>query len=425
MSPRGFQLGFGVSLVLGLVFGNTALAAGPVFLGEQYDVGVAPCSVAVGDLNGDDVPDLVVANWSYPAAGTVSVLLNNGDGSFAAAVHYDAGGRPRSIAVGDLNGDEWLDLAVTNMADVNVSVLLNDGDGTFGAPVSYPAIPCPFTVAVGDLNGDGWLDLAVANEWVMAITPHDNNVSVLLNNGDGTFAAPVHYEAEPYTRSLAIGDLDGDGWLDLAVAKSLDATVSVLLNNGDGTFAGPLHYASGEAHAVAVGDLNGDGWLDLVVANRSDHKIAVLLNNGDGTFGAPLQYDAGINPAFVAVGNLDADEWPDLAVANEGSDNVSVLVNNGNGTFHAQGDHPVGGAPCSVAIGDLDGDGWLDLAVANADSDSVSVLVNLGGELEEICPAASTILLVLTLVGLVKSRRRRQASRTARRHGPSVRRGAN
>jgi hypothetical protein len=183
-----FRLHFGVLLVLALVCANRALAAGPLFPGAQYEVGIRPASVAVGDLNGDGWLDLTTANLS---SADVSVLLNNGDGTYAAAVHYATDRYPLSVAVGDLNGDGWLDLAVANygayLEQGNVAVLLNNGDGTFGAPVLYGAGERPRSVAVGDLNNDQWPDLAVANGY---------DVSVLLN------------------QSTTPGDVDGDGDVD-------------------------------------------------------------------------------------------------------------------------------------------------------------------------------------------------------------------
>ncbi len=144
-------------------------------------------------------------------------------------------------------------------------------------------------------------------------------------------------------RSVAIGDLNGDGKLDLAVANDSTNTVSVLLGDGDGTFKTKRDYDTGsDPSSIAIGDLNGDGKPDLAVANEGSATVSVLLGNGDGTFGAKTDYDTGIAPYSVAIGDLNGDGKPDLGVANEGSATVSVLLGNGNGTFGAKTDYGTG-----------------------------------------------------------------------------------
>jgi len=181
---------------------------------------------------------------------------------------------------------------------------------------------------------------------------------------------------------VAIGDLNGDGKPDLAVANESGGSVSVLLGNGDGTFGAKSDYGAGSLpSSVAIGDLNGDGKPDLAVANESDGTVSVLLGNGNGTFGAKSDYATGRNPYSVAIGDLNGDGKPDLAVANFLPNTVSVLLGNGDGTFGAKSGYGTGNGPFSVAIGDLNGDGKPDLAVANYISNTVSVLVNAGGVL--------------------------------------------
>src|SRR5262249_30897533 len=153
---------------------------------QNYTVGFGPQAVAVGDFNNDGVADLAVADAS---AGTVSILLGKGDGTFQAAQGYASGAsgdQPQSIAVGDFNGDGAADLAVTNLLSSTVSVLLGNGNGTFQAPQGYTVGSLPYSVAVGDFNGDGIPDLAVTNYL-------DNTVSILLGPGDGTFKTAVSY----------------------------------------------------------------------------------------------------------------------------------------------------------------------------------------------------------------------------------------
>jgi hypothetical protein len=242
----------------------------------------------LGDFNGDGKLDLVVANsGGGVGAGNVSVLLGNGDGTFQAAANYDAGTTPLSVAVGDFNRDGKLDLVVAsrgsfanNYTDGSVSVLLGNGDGTFQAPGAYGPVVTPNSVAVGDFNGDGNPDLAVATVgWYVDVTA--GGVSALLGNGDGTFQSAVRYDSEGYDWRVVVGDFNGDGNSDLAVANGPSGAVRVLLGNGDGTFQTAVTYGMGtnaDPHCAAVGDFNGDGKPDLAVANFSSANVAVLLN---------------------------------------------------------------------------------------------------------------------------------------------------
>jgi hypothetical protein len=228
---------------------------------------------------------------------------------------------------------------------------------------------------VGDFNGDGWADLAVANDG-------SHNVSVLLGNGDGTFQEAQNFATGPRPVSVVGGDFNRDGVQDLAVAYRgsvrpvVPGGVSVLLGNGDGTFQAPLNFAIGSlSTSVAVGDFNGDKVLDLAVADAGSYDILVLLGNGDGTFQAARNFAAGNGPYSVAVGDFNRDGRQDLAVAIY-PDNVSVLLGNGDGTFQGAQIFGAGTFPSSVAVGDFNLDGLPDLAVANNRSDDVSVLIN-------------------------------------------------
>ncbi len=340
----------------------------------DYGTGDLPFSVAVGDFNSDGKLDLAVVN---DVSHTVTILLGNGDGTFAPppapATPPGTGLNPAAIAVGDFNGDGKLDLAVATQCGNDpsclsgaVSILLGNGDGTFAAPPS-PATPpgtgkIPLSIAVGDFNGDGKLDLAVVNSG-------DRNVSILLGNGDGTFTAAA---ASPATgdlpESVAVGDFNGDGKLDLAVANSFSATVTILLGNGDGTFTAATSPAVGvQPESVAVGDFNGDGYPDLAVANYRDNTVSILLNKADGTgtFQAQITFPAGSGPTSVAVGDSNGDGKLDLAVADNGGSTVSILLGNGLGSFTAAATPSVGSHPNSVAAGDFNNDGRLDFVTTN------------------------------------------------------------
>jgi hypothetical protein len=367
-----------------------------IFLGNGDGTFQAPASdagfadaVVVEDFNGDHHLDLTTVHTDR---NKVSIVFGNGDGTFQAPLTYLAGTDPQSVATEDFNGDGHVDLAVANAGSNNVSVLLGNGDGAFQTAVNYGAGDNPYSVAIGDFNGDGHSDLAVANS--AYDTRGTSNVSVLLGNGDGTFQARVDYGAGDWPHSVAIGDFDGDGHLDLAVlAIDIDDpdlfgnNVWVLLGNGDGTFeaavAYPVGWSSGAA-AVAVGDFNEDTYPDLAVANVGLYPlmvshISVLLGNGDGTLRGQVVYGAGQGPKSIAIGDFNGDGHLDLAVANEEDDNVSIYVGNGNGAFtRSQVLYGVGQYPASIAIGDFNGDGHPDLVVANSGDDNVSVLINTG-----------------------------------------------
>jgi hypothetical protein len=349
---------------------------------SDFGTGASPRSVAIGDLNGDGKPDLVTAN-SASWSNTVSVLLGNGNGTFGPKSDYGAGAIPRSVAIGDLNADGKPDLVTANAGFGpdhfgTVSVLLGNGNGTFGPKSEYGTGTSSQSVAIGDLNGDGKPDLAVANY------SSSNTVSVLLGNGDGTFGIKSDYGTGPSPSSLAIGDFNGDGIRDLVVTNSgaspvYVGSVSVLLGNGDGIFGPQSDYGVGlNPQSVAIGDLNADGKPDLAVVNYSSTTISVLLGIGGGTFGTRNDFGTGLNPRSVAIGDLNADGKPDLAVVNAGPHTVSVLLGNGDGTFGPKSDFATGSGPFSVAIGDLNADGRPDLATANFYADTVSVLLGHG-----------------------------------------------
>jgi hypothetical protein len=366
----------------------------PQFTRRDYVVGRFPYSVAVADFNGDGVLDLAVANRGTPPdGGSVSVLLGLGDGTFGAERRFGVGGVAVSVAVGDFNGDGLLDLAVANYASNTVSVLLGLGDGTFAAERRFGVDSSPLSVAVGDFNGDGIPDLAVANAGSSPYY-RDGSISILLGTGDGVFAAAPTIAAGDTPTSIAIADFNGSGMSDLVIVDEgyfaddpfggyifVAGTISRLFfGNGDGTFRSGVLLGVGAAPAsVAVGDFNGDGVLDLAVANEFSGSVSVLLGLGGGTFAVERRFAVGSLPRSVAVGDFNSDGVLDLAVANsEFASGVSVLLGLGDGTFAAERRFGVGINPWAVAVGDFNGDGVLDLVVANFGSDSVSVLLGVG-----------------------------------------------
>lgn len=337
-----------------------------------FDAGMDSSSVAVGDFNGDQQPDLVVVNHS-PSSRYVSVLMGNGLGGFGPATSFVSDYGPEAVAVGDFNGDQKLDLAVANLSARNVSVLLGNGIGGFNAATNFPVGSYATSVAVGDFNGDWKLDLVVGTD--------GGPVSVLLGNGMGGFDSTNTFPAGTNPRSVAVGDFNGDLKLDFAAANYGSNSVSVRLGNGDGNFDfKPPPYDSPPAgtkpQSVSVGDFNGDQKLDLVVANDYSNNVNVLLGDGMGGFGTPTSFAAGTNPYSVAVGDFNGDQKLDLAVVSGLGDKVSVLLGNGLGSFGAANNFPVGRIfyP-SVAVGDFNGDQKPDIAVTTGAG--VALLTNL------------------------------------------------
>jgi hypothetical protein len=224
-----------------------------------YAVKNQPSQIAVGDFNHDGALDLAVADY---ASSVVSVLLGKGDGTFAAATNYATAANAEDVTAGDFNGDGNLDLAVADWSADTVSVLLGKGDGAFASKLDYPVGANPHSVVAADFTGDGALDLAVA-DW------SDNTISVLAGVGDGTFAPATTIGAGFVPADLAVTDFNGDGLADLAVADwgATDSTVGVLLGKGSGAFAAPQTFAvPTNPHGLTVGDFNGDGAPDLAVA---------------------------------------------------------------------------------------------------------------------------------------------------------------
>ena len=452
---------------------------------SDYATGNTPAGVAVGDFNGDGNLDMAIVNQ---AQSTVSVLLGNGDGTFAAHVDYATGNTPVAVAAGDFSGDGKLDLAVVNKLGNSVSILSGNGDGTFKPHADFACGSTPVAVVAGDLNGDGKLDLAVVNN------TSQGSVSILLGKGDGTFPAPVSYITGSLPVALAVGDFNRDGIPDLAVANRGDNTVSILLGNGDGTFAatpaapalaavpggspppgaykvavtyisargesalspassittaagnnqaiqvsspapsgnatqwnlyftaaggstffrqnaapiaigtnstqgavpstttaapaGPLAAGTSPV-AIAIADFNADGKQDLaVVNNTSPGTVSILLGNGDGTFAPLVQYATPNSPVALAVADFNGDGKPDLAVINNpppaagttvaSAGSVSILLGNGDGTFQPHVDFAAGQTPVAVVADDFTGDGNQDLAVVNQGDTAVSVLLGNG-----------------------------------------------
>lgn len=336
--------------------------------------------IAVGDFNNDGVPDVVVASFGTTTSNNLAVLLGKSNGTLGAPLILTAGEGPMSVVVGDLNGDKNLDIAVLDSYGTkNVWVLLGNGNGTFQPAVGYTAglataSLLPQAIIAADFNGDHNLDLAVVSGNGISNT----DIAVMLGVGNGAFNAATVYNTLQNSVSLATGDFNGDGKLDLVTSGSTGG--SLLLGNGDGSFQAALNVSGASGSAITVGDYNGDHHLDIAVASSSN--VNVSFGNGDGTFQPPVSY---LNVSFgtntIGTADLNHDGKPDLVVGN-GDNTINVLFNKGDGTFPSNRSYVAGFGPVSVAFGDFNKDGRIDVATANPGfpnaGSTVSVLLNQG-----------------------------------------------
>ncbi len=304
---------------------------------------------------------------------------------------YPVDPNPIAIITADLDGVPGLDLATANRGTASVSVLLNNGDGTYAPAMSNAIDKNAIGIVTADFDADGVQDLAAGTT--------NDTVSVLHNDG-----AAVFTELGPFATggnnisAISTGDFDGMMGPDLVVASSrevgVDFVVTVMLNSGTGTFPNAVHYSVSNASItfgdtpehIAVGDFDGVNGLDIAVLNTGDDTISILLNNGDGTFGPPAGFSASFRPTWVSAFDVDHDSDVDLILLAEnvsGTPGVRVLRNNGLAGFLSpflfyEG---AGQSPATLAVDDLDKDGDMDLVITNHGSivtpgTTISVLLN-------------------------------------------------
>jgi hypothetical protein len=339
------------------------------------NAGSSAVSVATGDFNGDGKLDVV----NLDASSDLNVILGNGDGTFKAPITLNMAATDIfycAITVGDFNGDHLLDVAVwtinANTGNTEARIFLGNGaggltaGGIYVAPNSNEFQPGPNSLVAADVNGDGKLDLVGATQ--------NNGVFVFIGNGDGSFRTPVNYS---YGRTsgcctgVAVGDLNGDGKADLALV--VNDGMSILLNNGNGTFGAATYYASGIAGSspgagIAIGDLNGDKKPDVVITNENSGVI-VYLNKGasfavEGAVGS-LGVGATSN---VVLADINNDKKLDIIVP-DGAGDVFTFFGTGEGTFNTGPAYPLqaqtSGGNDLVAVGDFNRDGTLDIVDTN------------------------------------------------------------
>jgi RHS repeat-associated protein len=360
----------------------------------DFIIGAYPFAISNGDFDGDGKSDLAVSSSNNDGT---SILRNIGDGNgstnFAARVNLSCCGSQSSASIGDLDGDGKLDVALPIYNSDIVGAFRNTSIGSsvsFAQSGFYDLIRYsnPYAISIGDLDGDGKTDMAVANYANSTVSIFRNT----SNPGTISFGARVDYTTIYDPQSVSIGDFDGDGKSDLVVANW--GTVSILRNTSLAiasiSFATAIDYtaASGSYPSVSIGDLDGDGKLDFAITDFDNNIVSIFRNTSTGigsiSFAAKVTYPTGTQPESVSIGDLDGDGRPDLAVANSGSNSLSILQNTSTGpgsiSFAAKVDYVTGTRPTSVTIGDFNGDGKADLATANSGSSNISVILHIADQ---------------------------------------------
>jgi uncharacterized repeat protein (TIGR01451 family) len=385
-----------LSTLVGVIltaFGFAGISSATDFAApKSYPVGKSPSVIVIGDFNGDGWPDLAVGN---AGSNDVSILLNNGDGTFKAAVNSPAGISPQNMVTGDFNADGKLDLVVSNSGDPGVFLLLGNGDGTFRVPAAITADQFPKSIAAADFNEDKKLDLLMDG-------------ALLLGNGDGTFQPRTEILGGDVT-AVVIGDFNGDKHVDVLVGRRehsdtsnlTSLNLSLLAGNGDGTFQSATFIATvGSAQKngsetvfspyLDSGDFNGDGKLDVLLryemhvvpgCDTCDEywrdQVAVFPGNGDGTFAPSVNVFShflfATTTGNISVGDFNADGKQDFVFSDLGAGHLEL--GHGDGSFLAP--PPLWTALAQfVATADLNGDTLSDIAVTDLTNNAVIVFLN-------------------------------------------------
>jgi uncharacterized protein (TIGR03437 family) len=347
-----------------------------------YSLNGSPSATAIADVNGDGKPDLVVADTNG-----IDVLPGKGDGTFGPAQSTAVTGASAGIVgpvVADFNGDGKADVVVA--VGGQVSFLAGQGNGTFAAGTAAASVAGtvnPVALVTGDFNGDGKPDLAFAYGLTSGTT-YSGFLAIELGNGNGTFrSSTISLAAGPV--SLALGDVDKDGNVDLIVGllTSLGPQIAVYLGKGDGAFQNPKAVATAAyLPSITVADFDGDGKPDLLLGDCCGLSEAVLMpGNGDGTFQPGTAFPSGPNPTYLAVADFDSDGKPDLAIGgkNNFGGTLVVLRNTTPSVAKAAVVSTANSSSGAIAPGSLAAAYGTDLANIPAASTSLPLPTSFGG----------------------------------------------
>ncbi|CAF1433358.1 unnamed protein product [Adineta steineri] len=343
-----------------------------------------PYSVAIADINNDQRQDIIVANFG---ANNVGVFLGRLNGTFDSQTTFSTGSsRPRWVIIADFNNDTQPDIAVVNHGTNNIGILLGDGKGNFANQITFSTgfDSIPYSIAIADLNNDGKLDIAVANYGT-------NNVGVLLNYGNGTFATQVTFKTgiNSHPSSIAMNDLNTDNHMDIVVVCSGTNNIAILLGLGNGTFAIAKKYSTGNNSSplsIVIGDFDNDNILDIAAANYGTVSIGVFFGYGTGIFAEQMTFftASDFNPHFIATGYFNNDTRLDIVVVNFDYNYVIMIITNKKYTFLPQTTYQTTGStsfPASVTVADFNNDSLLDMVVVNYYTNSIDVLINYGNDI--------------------------------------------
>ena len=383
----------------------------------DIQTGNGPQSIFSIDLDGDGKPDMIIADAD---SNIVSVYHNNSRPdsiSFVQQGSYimDADDYPIGVTAGDLDGDGKPDIVVSNWYSQTLSIFLNTstpGHISMAAPISYPLGNYTLAASIADLNVDGLPEIIVANSGIDSLSVYANNSTPGHLSFSPAMSWAVPAGSSPF--KVAVADLDGDGMPDMAVANSNTNLVSVFRNTSSSggaiSFATNVDFPTGNyPQGLAIGDLDGDGKPDLAIANNSDNTVSLLRNTGSSgtiSFATHVDVPTGNGPYDLVIADLDGDGHPDLAVDDQSGGSVSVhrnLSTAGTISISSNTDYVTGDFPSSIAAADLDGDGKPDLATANNTDHTFSILRNKGsGEpaITSFSPTIGTTGTVVTITGV-------------------------
>jgi FG-GAP-like repeat len=345
-----------------------------------------PGNVALGDMNSDGKPDLVVA---CGRARSILVLPGKGDGQFGAPLSKTSlPDSPGEIALGDLNGDGKLDLAVATHDSYGVMLLLGDGKGGLAAAPSSPVVmrvgqhPHTHGLAIADMNRDNKPDLITVNN-------SDNDISIVLGDGRGNFTpapqSPFAVGPSPYP--FGIGDVNNDGWPDIAATATatgpsrreqlpFSRALTLLLSDGKGGLVSrQLPLRTGEPWFAVIADINGDRKPDIIATHHELNAMTVMIGDGRGGFaevnGSPFDFGQSLYHIAVADANRDGK----LDVIATAGNSLRVLLGDGRGDFTSASPISIGPGAWRLALADLNADGKIDVVMSNSEGNSVSVLL--------------------------------------------------